>query len=268
MLSAVILTRNEEERIKSCLESIKWVDEIVVVDDGSTDKTLEIAKKYGAKIFTRELDSYANQKNFATSKATGDWLLYIDADERVLIPLKEEILSIVNSAEACSAYAISRRNVIYGQEEKYGPYWPDWVIRLIKKGSFEKWEGDVHEQPKFSGKLCYSKNSFLHLTHRSVDQILLKDLRWSKIDAKLRFEARHPKMSSWRFLRILLTEMYNQGIKRRGFFAGTVGTIDSLMQTFSLFLSYIRLWEMQQKETLNKTYKDIDEKLVRDGFKY
>lgn len=142
------------------------------------------------------------------------------------------------------------------------------MIRLIKRDQFEKWEGDVHEQPKFKGKLSYSKNSFLHLTHRNVDQIILKDLRWSKIDAKLRFEAGHPKMSSWRFLRILLSELWNQGINRRGFFAGTVGTIDALMQTFSLTLSYIRLWEMQQSRPLDETYKNIDEKLVSDGFRY
>lgn len=125
MISAIILTRNEEERIEACLESVKWVDEIILVDDGSTDKTVEIAKKYKAKIFSRNLDSYANQKNFAAEKATGDWVLYIDADERVLETLKEEILTIINSSGAVSAYAISRRNVIYGVEEKYGPYFTD-----------------------------------------------------------------------------------------------------------------------------------------------
>lgn len=268
MISAIILTRNEEERIKACLESIKWVDEIILVDDGSTDKTLDIAKEYQAKIYSRDLDSYAKQKNFATSKASGDWLLYIDSDERVLAPLKEEIEKITSSPDPASAYAVSRRNIIYGQEEKYGPYFPDWVIRLIKKDQFKEWGGDVHEQPVFNGTLGYTKNSLIHLTHRGIDQIILKDLRWSKIDAKLRFEPGHPKMSSWRFLRILFTELYNQGIKRRGFFAGTVGTIDALMQTFSLVLSYIRLWEMQQGKSLNKQYEDLDKKLIEDGFKY
>lgn len=267
MISIIILTKNEEERIETCLESVKWADEIVVIDSYSQDKTIEIAKKFGVKIYQREFDNYVNQKNWAFSKSAGEWVLYMDADERILESLKNEIEEIILNNQY-SAYAISRRNIIFGKEEKYGGFWPDWVIRLIRRKDFVKWVGEIHEHMEFTGKLGYTKNSFLHLTHRGIDQIISKNLQWSKIDAKLRLDAKHPKMSSWRFLRILCTELFYQGIIRRGFFSGTVGTMDAILQTFSLLTTYIRLWELQQPKTLKEVYKEIDKKLIKDRFNF
>lgn len=265
MISVIILTKNEEDRIFACLSSVKWADEIIVADSESTDKTVEIAKKFGAKVISRKFDNYVNQKNWAADHAQGDWLLYVDADERVLKPLHEEILSLVKTT-VNSAYAISRKNIILGKEEKYGPFWPDWIIRLIKKEDFTGWKGEVHETVTFKGNLGYTKNSLVHLTHRDVDQIIAKNLFWSKIDAKLRLESHHPKMSSWRFLRILFSELFYQGIVRKGFFHGTIGTIDAILQTFSLITTYIRLWEMQQPTPLKEVYSDMDKKLLRNDF--
>lgn len=267
MLSVIILTKNEEDRIRACLESIKWADEIIVADNGSTDRTLEIAKKYTNKIVTFRGGDFAVWRNKATEEASGNWILYVDPDERVLEPLREEIEGLVETG-GNSAYAISRINIIFGKEVKYGPFWPDWVIRLIKKDALEGWVGKVHEYPKIKGKLSYTKNSLLHLTHRGVDQIVLKSLQWSKIDAKLRLESGHPKMSSWRFLRILITEVFNQGILRRGFFNGTIGVMDSLLQAFSFYITYVRLWELQHDKPLTEIYEEIDKKLIEENFKY
>lgn len=267
MLSVVIITKNEGSRIKACLESVKWVDEIVVVDNGSSDDTLKIAGEYTEKVFKVDLQDFARVRNFAMEKTSGDWALFVDADERVLKPLKEEIEAMINFADF-SAYAISRQNIVFGKEVKYGPFWPDWVIRLLRKSDFEGWVGKVHEYPKFRGELGYSKNSLLHLTHRDVDQIISKSLEWSKIDAKLRFDGNHPKMSGWRFLRILLTEFLYQGIIRKGFFSGTVGVVDSTLQTFSMFITYVRLWQLQQPKPPREVYDDIDRKLLEDDFKY
>lgn len=267
MLSVVVLTKNEEDRIKACLESVKWADEIVVSDNGSKDNTLEIAKRYTDKIFQVNLQDFATWRNFAAEKVSGDWMLFVDPDERVLEPLKKEIEGMISVSDF-SAYALSRRNIIFGTEVKYGPFWPDWVIRLLKRKDFEGWVGKVHEYPKFKGKLGYTKNSLLHLTHRDIDQIVLKSLEWSKIDAKLRFEAGHPKMTGWRFLRIFTTEIFNQGILRRGFLNGKVGVMDSLLQVFSMFMTYVRLWQMQQEKTLDEIYEEIDNSLVENQFRY
>jgi len=267
MLSVIVITKNEEGLLETCLESVKWADEIIVADNGSVDSTVKIAKQYTDKIFTFKGEDFALLRNKAMEKTSGDFVLFIDADERVLEPLKEEIQELI-SKNNFSAIAISRRNIIFGKEEKYKPFWPDWVIRLFKRNDFKSWVGKIHEQPKFNGKLDYSKNSLLHLTHRDVDQVVLKSLDWSNIDAGLRLEAKHPKITSWRLLRILISELYNQGITRRGFFSGTIGTIDAILQTFSLIITYIRLWQLQQTQSLDKTYKEINEKLVKDNFKY
>lgn len=267
MLSVIILTKNEEDRIKACLESVKWADEIVISDNGSKDNTLEIAKRYTDKIFQVNLQDFAAWRNFAAEKVSGEWMLFVDPDERVLEPLKKEIEGIISVSDF-SAYALSRRNIIFGTEVKYGPFWPDWVIRLLKRKDFEGWVGKVHEYPKFKGKLGYTKNSLLHLTHRDIDQIVLKSLEWSKIDAKLRFDVNHPKMNGIRFLRIFITEFFHQGIKRGGFFGGAVGVMDSILQVFSLFMTYVRLWQMQQSKPPREVYDDIDKKLIEDNFKY
>lgn len=264
MLSVVVLAKNEEDRIKACLESIKWADEIIFVDNCSTDKTTDIARKYTDKIIILKTNDFSELRNKAFEKTKGGWVLYIDADERVLLPLKEEIQRLVVS-ENKSAYAISRKNIIFGKEVYYGPYKHDWVVRLLKREKFKKWVGEVHEYATFEGDLGYTVNSFLHLTHRDIDQIVLKSLEWSKIDAKLRLKKGHPKMSGWRFIRILITELLNQGVIRRGFFGGTVGVVDSLMQTFSLLVTYIRLWQMQQSN-LKEGYNKIDRRLIESNF--
>lgn len=252
--------------IKTCLESVKWAPEIIIADNGSTDKTLEIAKNYTDKIFKFEDEDFASLRNKAMEKATGEWILFVDADERVLKDLELEVLEIA-AGSPYSALAISRKNIIFGEYVDYGPYKKDWVIRLFKKNNFETWVGKVHEYGKFKGQLGYSQNSLLHLTHRDLDQFVLKALDWSKIDADLRLNASHPKMTKWRFVRILMTGFYDELIKRRGLFGGTVGIIDSVLQAFSFYMTYIRLWQMQQAP-LSEKYRDIDKKLIEQGFEF
>lgn len=268
-ITAVVVARNEEAMIEVCLKSLKWADEILLVDNGSGDATVKKASQYVNKTLKFEGQDYAKMRNLAMEHSTGDWVLYVDADERVLASLKNEIEGIVvEDGKGKSAWALSRKNIIFGESVKYGPFWPDWVIRLFRKKDFKTWVGVIHEYGTFNGELGYLSASLLHLTHRSVDQVVLKSLWWSHFDAKLRFDAHHPKMSGWRFLRILVTELFYQGVWRRGFFSRTVGVIDSLLQTFSLLLSYIRLWEMQQKMPIEQQYKKIDEELVESKFSF
>lgn len=267
MISAIIIAKDEENMISTCLESVKWADEIVVVDNGSTDKTSQIAKKYTNKVYSWSGDGFSALRNYAISKSSGEWVLFVDTDERVLVPLRDEILKLVKDGNY-SAYAISRRNIVFGVEQKYGPFWPDWVTRLIKKDAFQGYIGAVHEYPKINGKLGYTKNSLLHLTHRNIDHIVLKSLNWSVIDANLRLEANHPKMSGWRFIRVFILELISQCIKKKGFFSGTIGVMDSLLQTFSLVITYVRLWQLQQSKSREQVYMDLDNKLMSDGFIY
>lgn len=267
MISAIVLTKNDEKLIRGCLESLTWVDEIVIFDNASHDQTLEIAKRYDAKIFSYKGQDFSEHRNLAFEKTKGDWVLYVDSDERVLNPLKEEILDLV-STTSCTAFALPRINIIFGKNVNYGPYKCDRMVRLFNKKKFKKWVGKIHEHALFDGDLGYTKNYLLHLTHRNLDQIVLKSLNWSHFDAKLRFEVNHPKMTGWRFLRIFITETCNQLIKRKGLFGGTIGMMDSLLQVFSLYMSYIRLWEMQQTKSRDQVYEEIDKNLIESGFNY
>lgn len=275
MLSVIIIARNDEKLIKNCLESVKWADEIIVVDDGSTDSTSEVAAKYTSKVYEvkplssgnkSQSEDFSEKRNFGLNKATGDWILCVDTDERVLNPLKEEIQNIISHDTSEVAWKIPRTNVILGEVKKYKAFWPDYVIRLFKKEHLKGWQGKVHEQPEYEGKLGTIKNSFLHLTHRDIDSMVLKSLNWANIDAKLRLDAGHPPMSGPRFIKILFSEIWNQGVNRRGFFNGTVGVIDSLLQAFSLYITYVKLWQFQRSETLDETYEKIDKKLMESDF--
>lgn len=268
MISIIVITKNEEDRIKACLESAKWADELIVFDNDSTDKTLEIVRKYTDKIFHYPgIVDYQDLRNKAIEKTSGDWVLYLDADERILESLRNELLEI-SKTSGNSAYALSRRNIIFGKEVQYGPYKKDWMIRFFKRGKFKTWIGKVHEYATFEGNLGYTKNSLLHLTHRDIDQVVLKTVNWSNIYAKLLYESKHPKMTGWRFFRILVTESFEQGIKKGGFFAGTVGIIDSLAQVFSQFITYTKLWQLQQDKPLRKSYDELDKKLIDSEFRY
>jgi glycosyltransferase involved in cell wall biosynthesis len=266
-LSIVVIAKNEEQRIEACLRSCQFGDELILLDSGSSDKTVEIARNLGAKVVTVKSGDFAELRNKGMSEAKGEWVLYVDADERVLKPLQDEIRELV-AGSGYSAFALSRINIIFGQKVNYGPYKNDWMIRLFKKSDFETWVGKVHEYGKFKGQLGYSENSLLHLTHRDLDHFMQKALDWSKIDAKLRLDSGHPRMTKWRFIRILSTGFYNELFKRQGLFGGTVGIIDSVLQAFSLYLTYIRLWQLQQPKPLEDTYRDIDKKLIESKFEY
>ena len=269
MISVIIIALDEEDRIVTCLQSARWADEVILVDSGSKDSTIKLASKYTNKIL--ELDGrrgFAYLRNEAIKQAEGDWVFYVDADERVTKDLREEVQDTLYHTNK-SAFAVTRTNIIFGQEVSYGPWAKDRMLRLFKKSDFKEWVGTVHESPTFSGEFGYLKSPLLHLTHRDLDSTLLKKtFEWSRHDAKLRFDAGHPKMTGWRFMRIFFTEMYQQGIKRRGFFNGTVGVIDSMLSVFSMFLTYVRLWELQQPKPLNKFYDELDKKLIEDDFRY
>ncbi|MBI5465537.1 glycosyltransferase family 2 protein [Candidatus Gottesmanbacteria bacterium] len=240
-LSVIILTKNEEEMIDECLKSIEWVDEIVLIDDESSDKTVEIGKKFGAKVFTHKLKDFSDQRNFGFKQASSDWIFYLDADERITSDLAEEIKMIIKNPHF-SAYTIARKNFYLGRE------WPykEKIIRLFKKENFAGWQGELHESPKFTGKAGVLDGEIIHLTHRDLASMVTKTIDWSETEAYLRFRANHPKMTWWRFPRVMVTTFFNYYVKQRGFRAGMVGLVESLYQAFSIFITYARLWEMQK----------------------
>lgn len=245
-ISAIILAGNAENLIKDCLESLSWVDEILVINTGSTDKTVNIAKKFKAQVFTAPKGNFSDWRNFGAKKAEGDWLFYVDVDERVTPLLRKEIQKVISKPKN-QAYAIPRKNILLGHEMKHGGWWPDYVLRLMRKESLKGWKGELHEQPEIKGSVGKLKNPLTHFTHRNLFEMVEKTNKWSEIEARLLFESGHPKMVWWRFLSVAFREFWYRAIRERGFLDGPVGIIEIIYQMYSRMITYAKLWEMQLK---------------------
>jgi (heptosyl)LPS beta-1,4-glucosyltransferase len=263
MLSAIVFTFWPEEKnyLEACLQSIAWADEIVVVDNGASTETLAIAKKFTKKIISEPSKSFADRHNLGAAKATGDWLLFIDSDERVSVALKTAIQQAIHNPEV-DAYQLNRVNFFLGKEVKFGDRIPDYVTRLFQKDKLKTWTGEIHESSEVAGKISLLTAPLYHLTHRDIFTMVQKTINFSEHEAVLRQRAGHPPVVGWRLCRVFLTEFYNRIIKLQGWRQGTEGWIDGIFQAFSLFIVYARLWELQRKQPLAETYKEIDRRIL------
>lgn len=260
-ISVIVLTKNEEEMIEGCLKSAQGLGEILVIDDCSTDKTLEIIKNYTDKIFVHKKKDFSDQRNFGLKKAKGDWVFYLDADERITPELRDEILSIINHQSltinhSLVAFLVKRRNFYLGKE-----MFVDKVHRLFKREKLEGWTGKLHESPKVQGLTGELKNPLIHFAHRSILAMLEKTGEWSEIEADLRLKASHPQISWWRILRVMIGEFYEQFFRKKIWRFKTEGFIEGIFQVFSIFITYVRLWEKQRKRSLKETYKELEPKI-------
>jgi len=249
-ISVIIIGKNAQDLIKDCLLSVKWADEIIYLDGGSTDRTLEIVKDFKVKVKKqkeKKMD-FAAWHNQGIEESKGEWIFYLDTDERVTPELKKEILEKINSSENFAAYAIPRRNILLGKEMRFGGWWPDYQIRLFKRKFLKSWKGKLHERPVFEGELGYLKNPMLHFTHRDLSSMVEKTNQWSEIEADLLYKSGHPPITWWRFLTAMGREFWQRGVKLQGWRDGTVGWIEIIYQMFSRFITYAKLWEKQNNE--------------------
>ncbi len=245
-ITAIVIAKNEEPRIALCLEALDWVDELVVVDNNSEDKTGEIAKKYKAKIIQSDEKNFSHLRELGASRSTSEWVLYIDADEKVNNELKKEIISTMESylPGTPAGYFIKRDNYYLGNHR-----WPvgDKMQRLFLRTSLVGWHGEVHETADVNGDVGTLLHPLIHRTHRTLEEMVAKTNEWSEIEAKLRFDSGHPKIVWWRLIRVMFTGFYDSFIHQAGWRAGTAGWIESIFQAFSMFITYAKLWELQEK---------------------
>lgn len=243
-LSAVIIAKNAENLIVDCIESIHFADEIIVLDDNSQDRTADVAKSQGAKVIQSHEKSFAEKRNVGMQHAKGEWIFYVDTDERVSKELQKSILAAINTTDAKAAYRVQRQNFYLGNNP-----WPkiEKLERLFKKSQLKGWYGELHESPKIDGTVGVLDGYLLHYTHRDLSSMLAKTIEWSDLEAKLRMDAHHPKMTLWRFPRVMITAFYDSYIGQQGYKAGTVGLIESMYQAFSIFVTYAKLWELQKR---------------------
>lgn len=242
-LTAIIIAKDEEEMLGDCLDSVKFCDEIVVVDTGSKDDTVQLAKKKNAKVFCHAMIDYADIRNKGKEYASNEWILYIDADERITKELAESMKEAIKDT-SFSAFKVKRKNFYFGNHE-----WPyvEKLERLFRKEKLKKWVGPLHESPVIDGDTGELDGFLLHYTHRNLSDMVKKTLVWSKVEAELRYKAGHPKMAWWRFPRVMSSAFFDSYIRQSGWKAGVVGIIESMYQSFSIFVTYARLWELQKK---------------------
>lgn len=246
MISSVVLTKNEEKNIKDCLDSLRWCDEIVVIDDFSEDKTTEIAKKYGARISKRALDNdFASQRNFGLEKAKGDWVLFVDADERVSQSLQEEILKLLGQNTSYIGFYLHRRDFMWGKELKHGEPGNVRLLRLAKRDS-GKWERRVHEVWDVKGRVGELKNPLIHYPHPTLREFIAEVDWMSTLHAQ---ENKREGKKSNLFKIVLFPKMkfLNNWILKRGFLDGTPGFLVAMVMAFHSFLSWGKLWLLQRK---------------------
>lgn len=252
-ISVIIIAKNEQEKIVDAIDSVLWTSEVIVVDTGSSDLTCEMAKRMGARVVSETKGSYNTWRNRGLKEAKGEWILYLDADERVTPKLRNEILELISDFQISNtnaAYAIPRKNIVLGKELKHGGFGKyDFVKRLFLKDKLIRWIGKIHEEPEFDGGLGYLKNKLVHLKAQKISEMIEKTNKWSGIEAKLMREASHPPMNIARFMSAMFREFWFRFIKRRAFLDGSIGVIHGWYQVFSRFVSYAKLWEMQEKKS-------------------
>jgi glycosyltransferase involved in cell wall biosynthesis len=256
ILSAIILTKNEEDKIKKCLESLQFCDEIIVIDDNSSDKTLDIAQKFdNVKIFKKNLDgNFAVQRNFGMEKASGKWILFIDADEEMSKDLEKEIIKTTKLLEDDNnAYYIKRRDIFWGKELKFGEVYEaahKGFIRLVKKGK-GSWYGNVHEVFFVnSGDVGALENYLIHRPHKDLKSFIEKINFYSSIRAEELYKSRKKtngfEIIFYPFLKFLYTYIVKLGVVD-----GLKGFVYCFMMSFHSFLVRSKLYMMTNDEKDN-----------------
>ncbi|MBI5465540.1 glycosyltransferase family 2 protein [Candidatus Gottesmanbacteria bacterium] len=247
-LSVVISAFNEEKNIKGCLESVRdLADEIILIDNTSTDKTVEITRKYEAKIYSQPNRLMLNiNKNFGFEKASGEWILSLDADERVTPELENEIKSeIRNPKSEINGFWIPRENILFGKWIKSQMWWPDEQLRLFRKGKGEFPERHVHEYLKVDGQTAHLKNPLIHLNYTSVSQFLYKlDKIYTENEVE-NFLKSGRKISWNEALKWPVSDFLKTFFAQKGYKDGLHGLVLSLLQAFYAEVTFAKAWERQ-----------------------
>jgi glycosyltransferase involved in cell wall biosynthesis len=253
MISVVILTKNEEKNILDCLESVVWADEIIVVDDCSEDRTIDVIKNYSnkkIKIYTKKLlDDFSEQRNFALSKTTKKWVLFLDADERITKELREEINDFIidkSKSSDTQGFYIQRKDIIWGKELLHGETGEIKLLRFAKKDS-GVWVGKVHEVWQVEGKIGEFENYIIHYPHQTVDEFLKEINMYTTLRANELFEKKiHVKTRD--IILYPLGKFIKNYFIKLGFLDGIEGFVFSIFMSLHSFLVRGKLWLLWTKK--------------------
>lgn len=247
-ISIVISAFNEEKKITDCLESVNWADEIVFVDNSSTDQTAKIAKKYKVKLFTRPNNPMLNvNKNYGIERATCDWVLYLDADEQVTHELQKVIKTLLNANDdsGVNGYWIPRKNIIFGKWIEHAGMYPDYQMRMIRKGKGRFPQKHVHEMIDVNGKTAHLKEDLLHYNFETVSQFLYKHVElYAPNEADVLVKDGY-KLAFIDAIRMPAAEFLSRFFARQGYKDGLHGLVLSSFLAFYHLVIFAKIWERE-----------------------
>ena len=250
-ISVVVLTKNEEKRICPCLDSVKWADEIILVDDESTDRTIEIARKYTDKIFTRKMDVEGRHRNWAYGLASNDWVLSLDADEIVTPELREEIIEALKNNPKENGFTIPRRNYIGDYWVRHGGWYPAAQLKLFRKDKFRYEEVGVHPRAFMDEPCGHLKKDLIHYSYRDIEDFLNKLNNQTTREAEKWFAQDKP-MRLGRFLYRSLDRFLRTYVGRKGYKDGFIGFIIAYFASLYQFISYLKYRELSSERRKDK----------------
>jgi glycosyltransferase involved in cell wall biosynthesis len=243
-ISVVIITKNEEVRIRACLETVCWADEIVVVDAYSIDQTVAICHEYTDRVYQRDWPGYAVQKNWGLEQATGDWVLSLDADEEVTPGLQAEIQTILVVESPYVGYLIPRRNYLGSHWMRYAGQYPDYQLRLFRRDR-GRFVGTIHERVQVDGPVGRLRGDIIHYTYRDLSDYWLRMERYASLEAQAQFQAgKRVRFTAPLRALTLAAWLYTVCGGWRG---GFLGLINSLFPAFYQFLIAAKLWELRSE---------------------
>lgn len=243
-ISVIVITKNEEKNIKSCLESVLWADEIILVDAESTDKTRDLAKEFTNKIFINKWEGFVNQKKYALSLVKNEWILSIDADERISKELEKEIQT--NNLNAFNGYKIRRQNFFFGKEITSCGWNKDYQLRLFKKSKVDLTDKLVHEGFYINGEVGLLENVLIHNTFSSIKNYLSKVNHYTTLQAKESF-MKKKRINGWIIFAHIFSAFFRYYISLKGFKDGFHGLVISMINSLSTLLTYVKIWELQNQ---------------------
>jgi glycosyltransferase involved in cell wall biosynthesis/tRNA A-37 threonylcarbamoyl transferase component Bud32 len=248
-LTVIVPTFNEEDHIGDCLESAKWADDIFVVDSFSTDRTLDIARGYTDHIVQHEYINSAAQKNWAIPQAKGDWVMVVDADERITPELRVRIQRILSNGTKYDGFYIKRMTIFFGRVIQHGGWHSDYLIRLWRNGKGRYENLEVHADVIVDGNVGVIREYFLHDTYRSMDHFVEKLGRYTTLSANDLYKA--GKSATWVNLTLRpLWRFFRMFLLRHGFLDGKHGLILCTFASFNVFLKYAKLWDHRRRDLL------------------
>lgn len=243
-VSVAVVALDEEERIRPCLESVAWADEVIVVDAGSRDRTVAIARQFTDRVLVREWAGYATQKNFAVAQCAGEWVLSLDADERVSGALREEIRATLAGDPPLAGFFIPRQNLFRGRWLRHGGLFPDYQLRLFRRGRGAFAERAVHEAVRLEGPAGRLRAPLVHESYRNVADFVARANRYSDLAARELARAGRGGgvgdlvlRPAWRFL-----SMY---VLRAGFLDGGEGFLLAVLYAYYVFLRAAKVRELR-----------------------